>query len=479
MPMNKVVHAAQRAAFSAAIDSAIKAVRGKGPENMAEQAVKLVNLAQPLLAHRYPDADWDKVRAFVSDPGSKWMEYAYKAINEIDPHILKMNTLNLVYEGMFAGYNYVMELRRKYDCNMPWILLFDPTSACNLHCKGCWAAEYGNRLNLSFEDMDRIVTEGEALGIHWYMCTGGEPTCRKEDLFKLAAKHQNSVFHLFTNGTLIDQAFCDRVKEVGNMAFFISIEGIGDATDDRRGEGVYDRVMHAMDLMKENGLLFGTSICYTRQNIEAVTNDAFMRLLCEKGAHFGFYFHYMPVGNEAAPELMPTPEQRKYMIDRIRYLRSSACDIPFYPMDFQNDGEFVGGCIAGGRNYFHINSAGDAEPCVFIHYSNANIHDQSILEILHSPLFMAYHNGQPFNKNHLRPCPMLENPELLEKMVHETGAHNTDLQSPESVEHLCEKCKNYAANWQPTADEIWSHTKIRESRYENYKDWKPSQPIEK
>ena len=476
MPMNKVVHAAQRAAFSAAIDSAIKAVRGKGPENMAEQAVKLVNLAQPLLAHRYPDADWDKVRAFVSDPGSKWMKYAYKAINEIDPNILKMNTLNLVYEGMFAGYNYVMELRRKYDCNMPWILLFDPTSACNLHCKGCWAAEYGNRLNLSFEDMDRIVTEGEELGIHWYMCTGGEPTCRKEDLFKLAAKHQNSVFHLFTNGTLIDQAFCDRVKEVGNMAFFISIEGIGDATDDRRGEGVYDRVMHAMDLMKENGLLFGTSICYTSQNIEAVTNDTFMRFLCDKGAHFGFYFHYMPVGNEAAPELMPTPEQRQYMIKRIRYLRSEECDIPFYPMDFQNDGEFVGGCIAGGRNYFHINSAGDAEPCVFIHYSNANIHDQSILEILHSPLFMAYHNGQPFNKNHLRPCPMLENPELLQKMVHETGAHSTDLQSPESVEHLCEKCKSYAANWQPTADEIWSHTKIRESRYENYKDWKPSQP---
>ena len=176
MPMNKVVHAAQRAAFSAAIDAAINAVRGKGPENMAAQAVKLVNLAQPLLAHRYPDADWDKVRSFVSDPNSKWMEYAYKAINEIDPHILKMNTLNLVYEGMFAGYNYVMELRKKYDCNMPWILLFDPTSACNLHCKGCWAAEYGNRLNLSFEDMDRIVTEGEELGIHLYMCTGGEPT---------------------------------------------------------------------------------------------------------------------------------------------------------------------------------------------------------------------------------------------------------------------------------------------------------------
>ena len=86
---------------------------------------------------------------------------------------------------------------------------------------------------------------------------------------------------------------------------------------------------------------------------------------------------------------------------------------------------------------------------------------------------MAYHNGQPFNKNHLRPCPMLENPELLEKMVHETGAHSTDLQSPESVEHLCEKCKAYAADWQPTADEIWSHHKIRESRLLTTSDaWK-------
>ena len=330
MAMNKVVHAAQRAAFSVAIDATINAVRGKGPENMAEQAVKLVNLAQPLLAKRYPDANWDAVRAFVSDPNSKWMQYAYRAINEIDPHILKMNALNLVYEGMFAGYNYVMELREKYDCNMPWILLFDPTSACNLHCKGCWAAEYGNRLNLSFEDMDRIVTEGEELGIHWYMCTGGEPTCRKEDLFKLAEKHQSSVFHLFTNGTLIDQAFCDRVKQLGNMAFFISIEGIGDATDDRRGAGVYDRVMHAMELMKENGLLFGTSICYTSANYKAVTSDEFMDMLISHGVRFNWYFHYMPIGDGANVNLMLNAEQREYMIHRVREIRGYTGGKPIF-----------------------------------------------------------------------------------------------------------------------------------------------------
>ena len=415
------------------------------------------------------------IRDAINNEDSTAHGLVVRMMTEMDLGFTETLLSNFFLNASITGWKKQDEYRNKYNCNVPWAILLDPTSACNLHCKGCWAAEYGNKLNLSFDEIDSIIQQGKEMGTYFYIYTGGEPLVRKHDLIKLCEKHNDAIFMCFTNSTLIDEPFCEEVRRLGNIAFMLSIEGTPETNDARRGEGHYAAVMHAMDLLKKYGIIFGTSICYTRQNIEAVTNDAFMRFLCEKGAHFGFYFHYMPVGNEAAPELMPTPEQRKYMIDRIRYLRSSACDIPFYPMDFQNDGEFVGGCIAGGRNYFHINSAGDAEPCVFIHYSNANIHDQSILEILHSPLFMAYHNGQPFNKNHLRPCPMLENPELLEKMVHETGAHSTDLQSPETVDHLCDKCKAYADNWQPMADEIWSHTKIRESRYENYKDWKPGQ----
>ena len=126
-----------------------------------------------------------------------------------------------------------------------------------------------------------------------------------------------------------------------------------------------------------------------------------------------------------------------------------------FGMDFQNDGEFVGGCIAGGRRYLHINAKGDVEPCVFIHYSNVNIHNSTLLEALKSPLFQAYHDNQPFNNNHLRPCPMLENPTRLRELVKETGAVNTDYEAPESVDHLCDKCESYAANWKPTADRLW------------------------
>ena len=469
MAENKVVHAAQRAAFSVAIDAAIKAVRGKGTEHMTEEAVKLINLAEPLLSKRYKASAFDAARKFVQDPNGKWMEYAYRAINEIDPHILKMNVLNLGYEGMFSGYNYVMELRKKYDCNMPWILLFDPTASCNLHCKGCWAAEYGKTLNLTYEEMDKLVTEGEELGIHWYMCTGGEPMCRKNDLLKLAAAHQNSVFHLFTNGTLIDEEFCKEVQKVGNMAFFISIEGIGDATDDRRGKGVFDKVMHAMDLMQKYGLLYGTSICYTSQNYKAVTSDEFIDMLISHGVRFNWYFHYMPIGDGANVDLMLNAEQREYMIHRVREIRGLTGGKQIFCIDFQNDGEYIDGCIAGGRQYAHINPAGDVEPCVFIHYSNANIHEKSLLECLQQPLFKEYHKGQPFNHNHLRPCPMLENPEILQRMVKETGAKSTDLKSPETAEHLCEKCHAYAKQWAPEAEKLWNATPHKKPSYENYK----------
>ena len=96
--------------------------------------------------------------------------------------------------------------------------------------------------------------------------------------------------------------------------------------------------------------------------------------------------------------------------------------------------------------------------------------------MLQSPLFMAYHEGQPFNRNHLRPCPMLENPKLLREMVKETGAHQTNEEAPESAEELCEKCDDYAKNWAPVADRIWASEKHKKPTYENYTKEKREHP---
>lgn len=463
--MGTMTHAAARLAFSKAIDVVLKDV----DKSREEAIVKIVDLMQKYMGDEKLDLDYDNIRKMIRDKDGAFNKYINKVLDEIDPHVLKTAALNLGYEAFFHGTKTIRKMREVHQCNVPWLILMDPTSACNLHCTGCWAAEYGNKLNLTFDEMDNLIKQGKELGIYLYMFTGGEPLVRKADIIKLCEKHNDCAFLAYTNGTLVDEAFCNEMLRVGNLYLAISLEGFEAVNDLRRGDGVYGKVMHAMDLLKENGLIFGTSICYTSKNIETVTSDEFVDLMVDKGCRYAFYFHYMPVGNDAAVDLLPTVEQRTYMRTRVREIRKLTTGKGLFTMDFQNDGEFVGGCIAGGRNYFHINANGDAEPCVFIHYSGANIRTHSLLEILHQPLFMAYRDNQPFNENHLRPCPMLENPEILQRMVKETKAKSTDLQSPESVEHLCGKCEQYAKNWQPRADELWAQTPKVEHSYENYK----------
>lgn len=394
----------------------------------------------------------DAIRAAISDPDSAYYPYVRHMIQDVDPEVLTTITVNFFINANLIGWKKQEELRNKYNCNIPWAILLDPTSACNLHCTGCWAAEYGNKLNLSFDEIDDIIRQGKDMGVYMYIYTGGEPLVRKADIIKLCEKHNDCIFLCFTNGTLIDEAFANEMLRVKNFVPAISLEGFEKATDSRRGEGVFNKVLNAMQLLKTKKLLFGISSCYTSVNYDSITSEAYYDMMINSGAYFVWYFHYMPVGNDASPELMPTPEQRYTVYKRIRDYRTRK---PLFAMDFQNDAEFVEGCIAGGRRYLHINANGDVDPCVFVHYSDSNIREKTLLESLRSPLFQAYHDGQPFNENMMQPCPMLENPEKLRAMVAKTGAKSTDMQSPETVEHLCAKCDSYAACWKPKAEEIW------------------------
>lgn len=357
----------------------------------------------------------------------------------------------LIIDGNLLAWPQQEKNREKYQCNIPWAILLDPTSACNLHCTGCWATEYGYKQNLSFDDIDSIVTQGKELGTHIYIYTGGEPLVRKHDLIRICEKHQDCVFLCFTNSTLIDEAFCDDMIRVANFVPAISAEGNEHTTNARRGEGTYEKIEHAMKLLRERKLPFGISTCWTSANADTVATEENMDWMIREGALFCWYFYFMPVGRNATNELMPTPEQREHMYHFVREMREKK---PLFTLDFQNDGEFVGGCIAGGRRYLHINAAGDVEPCVFIHYSNANIHDVSLLDALRSPLFMKYYEGQPFNDNYLKPCPMLENPDVLPKMVAEAGAMSTDLVEKESPEQLREKTRAAAKAWSSVAERI-------------------------
>ena len=389
----------------------------------------------------------------VDNPDNNWYRLIRSFWTDIDAGVRKALFENLILNATLLGGAEQARAREKYGCNIPWAILMDPTSACNLHCTGCWAAEYGNKLNMDFATLDSIIEQGKALGVYVYIYSGGEPLVRKRDLIALCNKHSDCEFLAFTNGTLIDEEFAEDMLRVKNFIPAISVEGFEEDTDFRRGAGTYRAVERAMRILKEHKLPFGLSCCYTSKNVDVIGSEKYFDQMVDWGAKFCWFFTYMPVGVDAVPALMATAQQRAFMYQQVRAFRKTK---PLFTLDFWNDGEYVNGCIAGGRCYLHINAGGDIEPCAFIHYSDSNIHEKTLVEAFQSPLFMAYRQGQPFNENHLRPCPLLDNPDRLKGLVEQSGAHSTDLQNPEDVDELCEKCRLAAQNWAPVADALWA-----------------------
>lgn len=270
----------------------------------------------------------------VYDTGSlkgNWYQLIMKAY-QLDAGVRKTFFQNFIVNSALKGSAIQNEIRERENCNVPWAVLLDPTSACNLHCTGCWAAEYGHKLSLDLETIDSIIRQGKEMGTYMYIYTGGEPMVRKKDLITLCERHPDCEFLSFTNGTLIDEAFCQEMLRVKNFVPAISLEGFEQANDGRRGQGVFEKVMRAMDLLRKNKLPFGISTCYTSANYADISSEAFFDMMIEMGAMFVWLFHYMPVGNEAVPELLPTPEQRKTVYERIRaFARCLPVMFPYMP----------------------------------------------------------------------------------------------------------------------------------------------------
>ena len=316
--------------------------------------------------------------------------------------------------------------REKYQCNIPWAVLLDPTSACNLNCTGCWAAEYGHNLNLSLDDIDSIIRQGRDLGVHVYIYTGGEPLVRKKDIITLCERYPDCAFLCFTNATLIDEEFCQNMIRVKNFIPSISVEGFEEATDSRRGAGTYRKICNAMTLLKKHGLPFGVSCCYTSENADSIASEEFFDWMVDQGALFCWIFSYMPIGVDAPTSLMATSEQREHLYHFVREMREVK---PLFTLDFWNDAVIRRRMHRGWAPLPAISTppAMSSRACSPIMPTSTSTTALCWMLCAHL-IFMAYYNNQPFNDNLLRPCPILDNPGKLAEMVEETGAVSTDLQ---------------------------------------------------
>ncbi len=305
----------------------------------------------------------------------------------------------------------------------PCTVVIEPTDRCNLKCPGCYAKSSSDGYDLPFEQMVQVVEQVIDMGVTLITISGGEPFLREKadrTITRLAEMFPNQGFLIYTNGTLIDDEIADRLAKAGNVFPAISVEGFEHQTDRRRGRGIYEQNRQVRRRLAERGVMVGFSATVTRENAEAIASDEFIELRIAEGDLFGWFFLLQPIGRAPRPDLMVTAEQRALLREAVNRWRAQGR--PIFLGDFWNDGPFVGGCIAGGRYYFHIYANGDISPCVFSPIAVGNLFD--IIEgrsefkslddfVQHHPFFVAFRAKQKEVTDRAAPCMLIDNPEVI------------------------------------------------------------------
>lgn len=273
--------------------------------------------------------------------------------------------------------------------HIPPFLIASIASQCNLHCAGCYArsggacSDAGSAEDLSADEWESVFAEASKLGVSFALLAGGEPLMRR-DVINVAAGQRDMIFPVFTNGTMIDEGYLSLFEECRNVIPVLSIEGDAEATDRRRGFGVHQEIERVMGELQRRRILFGASITVTKDTLHEVTRPEFLSNLRDKGCGVTFFVEY--VSTEAGTEhLTLSEDDLAFMASSVEDLKERFGDVVI--LSFPGDEEAMGGCLASGRGFFHINPHGGAEPCPFSPYAKHNVRSDSLKTILRSQYF--------------------------------------------------------------------------------------------
>ena len=269
---------------------------------------------------------------------------------------------------------------------VPPLLIMSVTQRCNLHCKGCYAQALhrDEAAELSPEAMGRLLDEAHELGISIVLLAGGEPLLRP-DLLDLTEGRRDTLFALFTNGLLLDEACIDRLAAQRHVIPVISLEGHQADTDARRGRGVHAHTVQIMGRLRRRGLFFGTSMTITRQNYATLCAPEYLSDLIASGCRLFFFVEYVPTA-PGTEDLVLTEAQRAELPEVLEALRAG---LPGLFVELPGDEDLYGGCLAAGRGFVHISADGRLEPCPFAPFSDVSVQDTSLADALRSPFLRA------------------------------------------------------------------------------------------
>lgn len=374
----------------------------------------------------------------------------------------------------FGGFYKRAEFIKKHGFRPPVFLTISPGRACNLRCKGCYAdsgKEFPEKLN--YDIFSKVINDAKKLwGSSFFVITGGEPLLYQSNgktILDIYKENSDCYFLMYTNGTLINKKMAKRLADLGNVTPAISVEGFKKETDERRGKGVFEKILSAMENLREVGVPFGISFTVMRDNTDIPLSEEFFDFYFEKQkAIYVWMFQYMPIGRGYTLDLMPTPEQRLKLFKKEWQL---VRERDIFIADFWNSATLTDGCIAAGRGYFYIDWNGNIVPCAFFPYSTDNIYDiykkgKNLNDVFHSKFFSeirkwqddyGYKKPLEEQQNLIMPCPVRDHHRKFRKIVKNCGAKGIDEPSKQAFKDkdYREGLIKYDKDFSKLTEKIW------------------------
>lgn len=290
---------------------------------------------------------------------------------------------------------------------VPKWIAWEITRRCNLKCIHCRSSSDIDSPEGIFttEESFRLIDDIAGFAKPVIVLSGGEPLLRK-DIFDIATYGTEKGLRmcLATNGTLIDDEVCEKIKASGIRIVSLSLDGSTKEIHDnfRNQEGAFDGTIKGARLLKRYGIEFIINSSFTRRNKEDIKNT--YRLAKDLGATAWYMFMIVPTGRgeEIISELIPKEEYEEilewhYQMEKGEkdILVRPTCAPHYYRIVLQKSkGEGVKfdrrtlkfstggakGCIAG-QLIALIDIDGNVKPCSYFLMSAGNLKEKSFKEI--------------------------------------------------------------------------------------------------
>jgi MoaA/NifB/PqqE/SkfB family radical SAM enzyme len=316
---------------------------------------------------------------------------------------------------------------------VPPFLVLSVTSKCNLRCAGCYAGAVGTVTNapaqpgLGLTEWRAVVDEAVRLGVMAFMIAGGEPFLLP-GIAKLFRDYPDRLFLVFTNGTALRPSDYEILKRSTNTVVVVSLEGDRDLTEQRRGNGVFEKAMGSLDRLREAGILTGIAVTIGSANVAYWSQPENIDALIAHSGPLAMFIEQIPAaGCENGAVL--TDEQRtrfRQVVVEYRDRQTGGAYIIHSP----GDEETLGGCVSAGRGFVHVNPSGDVTACPVSALATHNLRKSNLEEALASPLFAMIRENGHLLETEGHPCGLSAHAEELEKMAEGLGAYRTGAPEP-------------------------------------------------